>query len=382
MPDATRCRCSTTLPAGRDRDEQELALRSSLSVALNSARGYAAPEFEQNLDRVFTLSRATDADRCRCAGCGWPSRALHARRPEGHAGGVGAGARAAASSDPSCRCEAHHAMGGTLAAPWRARGDRDAHFEAALAAYDEAHPQRSALGSDLGVFAHAWYAHALWLLGDEQTRRSRTRTRRIALARRLDHVYSQTLALAYAALLHQMRRDAERVSSARKRPWRCAIGTDSRTTATGPSVADRLGARAEAAGRRRRDYRVGARAARRQSRAGTTSLLSVVARRHLSPAGDRRPPRRFSMQRSRWRSSAATCGGCRRCICRRASSSQPPARDATLRRGARPGRAQHSRGSSSGLLAAAVRNAFANGLRTPALISFSQEEAYEQSHVV
>ena len=57
-------------------------------------------------------------------------------------------------------------MGGTLMNV----GELDAskhHFEAALAAYDEEHPQRSALGSDLGVFAHAWYAHTLWLLGDE-----------------------------------------------------------------------------------------------------------------------------------------------------------------------------------------------------------------------
>ena len=62
------------LPPGRDRDEQELALRSSLSIALNSGRGYAAPEVEQNLDRVFTLSLADGADRCRCAGCGWRLR--------------------------------------------------------------------------------------------------------------------------------------------------------------------------------------------------------------------------------------------------------------------------------------------------------------------
>src|SRR5882672_6616747 len=46
------------LPAGQDRDGQELALRSNLSVALNSARGYAAPEVEENLNRVFMLSRA------------------------------------------------------------------------------------------------------------------------------------------------------------------------------------------------------------------------------------------------------------------------------------------------------------------------------------
>src|SRR6185369_5963676 len=37
-----------TLPAGRDRDERELGLRSNLSIALNSARGYAAPEVEAN----------------------------------------------------------------------------------------------------------------------------------------------------------------------------------------------------------------------------------------------------------------------------------------------------------------------------------------------
>jgi hypothetical protein len=35
----------------------------------------------------------------------------------------------------------------------------------------------------------------------------------VALARRLDHVYSQTLALAYEGLLHQMRRDTDRVLS-------------------------------------------------------------------------------------------------------------------------------------------------------------------------
>jgi predicted ATPase len=84
------------------------------------------------------------------------------------------------------------------------------HFEAALRAYDERHPQRSALGSDLGVFAHAWYAHALWLLGDENDAVAHAE-QGVALARRLDHVYSQTLALAYAGMLHQMRRDANHV---------------------------------------------------------------------------------------------------------------------------------------------------------------------------
>ena len=66
------------LPAGRDRDERELALRSSLSVALNSARGYAAPEVEQNLDRVFTLSRSVGRRGARALDVGGVHAPLHA----------------------------------------------------------------------------------------------------------------------------------------------------------------------------------------------------------------------------------------------------------------------------------------------------------------
>ena len=83
------------LPAGRDRDERELALRSSLSVALNSARGYAAPDVEQNLNRVLTLSRADGTGRgARALAVGGVHAPLHARRLERHARGSGAGARA------------------------------------------------------------------------------------------------------------------------------------------------------------------------------------------------------------------------------------------------------------------------------------------------
>jgi predicted ATPase len=62
------------------------------------------------------------------------------------------------------------------------------------------------LGSDLGVFVHAWCAHPLWLLGDDGAAMAHAE-RAITLARRFDHPFSLTLALAYAALLHQMRRD-------------------------------------------------------------------------------------------------------------------------------------------------------------------------------
>jgi tetratricopeptide (TPR) repeat protein len=100
-------------------------------------------------------------------------------------------------------------MGGMLMSVGELEASRQ-HFEASLAAYDERQPQRSALGSDLGVFAHAWYSHALWLLGEDDAAVTHA-DQGIALARRLDHLFSQTIALAYAALLHQMRRDSPRV---------------------------------------------------------------------------------------------------------------------------------------------------------------------------
>jgi hypothetical protein len=197
------------LPAGRDRDERELGLRSNLSIALNSARGYAAPEVERNLDRVFSLSRGNQRGEVPVR---WLWVAFTMRYMLGDLKGTRAvcdDALARSEADPSCRCEAHHAMGGLLVSAGELDASRH-HFEAALAAYDERQPQRSALGSDLGVFAHAWYSHALWLLGDEQAALAHVQ-QGISLAQRLDHPYSHTLALAYAALLHQMRGDAAQV---------------------------------------------------------------------------------------------------------------------------------------------------------------------------
>jgi DNA-binding SARP family transcriptional activator len=197
------------LPARRDRDEQELAVRSNLSIVLNSARGYAAPEVEHNLDRIFALSRATEGGQVAVR---WLWAAFTMRYMLGDVKSTRAictEALARSAADPSCLCEAHHAMGGMLVSA----GELDAsrrHFEASLSAYDPRHPQRSALGSNLGVFAHAWYSHALWLLGEEPDALAHA-DEGIALAQSLDHPFSHTIALAYAALLHQMRGDATQV---------------------------------------------------------------------------------------------------------------------------------------------------------------------------
>ncbi len=200
-----------TLAEGRDRDERELGLRSRLSVVLNSGRGYAAPEVEQNVKRVFALSVKDGRGQVPAR---WLWVAFTLRYMLGDLKGTREVAQQAldrSAADPSCRCEAHHAMGGTLMSVGELEASRQ-HFDAALAAYDEQHPQRSALGSDLGVFAHAWYSHTLWLLGADVDAVACV-DEGIALARRRDHKYSETLALAYAALLHQMRLDVSRAEA-------------------------------------------------------------------------------------------------------------------------------------------------------------------------
>jgi DNA-binding SARP family transcriptional activator len=196
---------------GRDRDERELSFRATLSSLLTYARGYASVESEQNLERVVALARTLGRGEV-------PVRWLWALWSVYFVLGDLERARQAADqameqsrSDPSCLCEAHHALAGTLVA----QGDPDAarrHFDEALAAYDERAPRFSAFGSDLGVFSCAWSAHVLWLLGDADAAVRRA-DEAVALARRLGHAYSEMLALAYAGLTHQFRRDLERVSA-------------------------------------------------------------------------------------------------------------------------------------------------------------------------
>jgi len=116
-----------------------------------------------------------------------------------------------AEDDENCRCEAHHALAGSLASVGELEASRR-HFEIAIASYDEDRPQYTALGSDLGVFAHAWYSNVLSLLNLSDEARTHA-DKAIAHATRLDHPYSLTVAHAYAALTHHLRRDVASLRS-------------------------------------------------------------------------------------------------------------------------------------------------------------------------
>ena len=87
-------------------------------------------------------------------------------------------------------------------------------LEECLSLYDPQQHRAYAFlyGSDPGVFSLSWVAHALWHLGfpDQALTRSHEA---LALAQELSHPFSLALALDYAAMVHQFRRERHAVQA-------------------------------------------------------------------------------------------------------------------------------------------------------------------------
>jgi hypothetical protein len=114
-------------------------------------------------------------------------------------------------NDPAYLVGGHFVMAGGLTCIGEFASAR-AHWQQGIALHAACHPQGhvSLYGSDIGVFSLSWGAHTLWHLGyaDEALAMSH---RALALAQDLSHPYSLALALAYAAMLHQFRREPDAV---------------------------------------------------------------------------------------------------------------------------------------------------------------------------
>ena len=86
------------------------------------------------------------------------------------------------------------------------------HWDHSLACYDRQQHRAHVMhfGLDLGVFSRAWLSHTLWHLGypDQALTRSHEA---LALAAEHAHPFSQAIALAYAVMLHQFRREQDTV---------------------------------------------------------------------------------------------------------------------------------------------------------------------------
>jgi len=194
---------ATAMPPGPERDRQELALLSTLGVALTIQHGWAAPQVADAYQRAQTLSERLGPTP-QLFWVLWGLWAFYLVKGEQFQA-VEFAQRMASVADsersPSLRMEANFALGlshyymGRLVLAQQA-------LEAALSSYgaDQHRGQAHFTGQDVGVTARAVAAMVQYLRG--QTQLGLTRSRQsIALATELRHPFSHAYALGCAAWL-------------------------------------------------------------------------------------------------------------------------------------------------------------------------------------
>jgi DNA-binding SARP family transcriptional activator/tetratricopeptide (TPR) repeat protein len=196
------------MPAGKDRDGQELAILEAMAAPLNARYGYSSPELQRALERSVDLAESfgrRDSILTGLVGL-WTSRFVQGRIADGYQ--AANRALALADSDSELSGPAHFAVGGSaVSLGMPAAGLR--HLE--LAAKLTSGAISLTVGTRPDVHALAWAAHAHWLLGDPAAALA-TCQEAIKLARAIDHPYSLAVALAYGSITGQICEDRSGLS--------------------------------------------------------------------------------------------------------------------------------------------------------------------------
>jgi TOMM system kinase/cyclase fusion protein len=201
------------LPDTPARAQQELDLHIALGQAFIATKGQAASEVGHTYSRARDLCRQVEdiPQRCRVL---WGLFSFHVVRAELQTArqlGEELLTLAQPLQDPVYLQGAYFALGSTLLYLGEFPLSRQ-QWEQSLALYNpQQHYTHAALiGWDLGVFGRAHAPHALWSLGypDQALVMSREA---VTLAQQLSHPFSLAVALDYAAMLHQFRREPHAV---------------------------------------------------------------------------------------------------------------------------------------------------------------------------
>jgi DNA-binding SARP family transcriptional activator/tetratricopeptide (TPR) repeat protein len=194
-----------SLPPGKDRDSQELAILEGMSAPLNARYGYSSRELQHTLERSIDLAGSLGRAGSRVSGMValWGTQFVQGRTADGYR----TAGYALALADPGSELSgvAHFGVGGSaISLGMPAEGLRHLGIAAELASDAVA----LSIGSRPSVHGTAWSAHAHWLLGDDDAALSAARNA-IKLARSIDHPYNLAVALAYAAITCQMSQGAQ-----------------------------------------------------------------------------------------------------------------------------------------------------------------------------
>jgi class 3 adenylate cyclase/predicted ATPase len=200
-----------TLPDTPERSQQEFTLQTSLGASLQAARGQAHPEVERAYARAREICQAVGATP-QLFPVLWGLLRFYFARADlqtAHELAEQLLHLAQKTPDPALLMEAHRG----LASTWFMFGEIASarkHFEQGIALYDpQQHSAHAFLyGQDPGVVCLSYMAWALWLLGYPDQALKKTHEA-LLLARELSHPLSLALALHYAGIVHQLRREGQ-----------------------------------------------------------------------------------------------------------------------------------------------------------------------------
>ncbi len=197
------------LPAGRDRDSHELAVLQQLLPPMTAWRGYASVTLEAYERRAAALGQRLGLEdvRCTTAIALFATTFVQGHPVEAHA--WGRQALALSDQHPELAAQAHLAVAGSgLGLGLLPLADEHFRLACGLARDSESLP----IGTRTGVHARCWWAHARWLLGD-QAGAVAACTDAVRNARQIEHPYSLTVALSYAAITWQLIGDRRRLDA-------------------------------------------------------------------------------------------------------------------------------------------------------------------------
>jgi predicted ATPase/class 3 adenylate cyclase len=201
----------TTLPETLERLQDELTLRLTLGTSLIATKGWAAPEVAAAYTRARELCQQL-GETPQLFPVLWGLATFYVVRAE-HRAVRELGEHLLSLTqhlhDPALLIEAHFVQGFSLFFLGEFPLARE-HLEQGMRFYaPQQHRDHARLFSaDLGVFCLSWVPLALWHLGapDQAMLQSH---KALGLAQELSHPFSLAVALTYAAMFHQFRREAQ-----------------------------------------------------------------------------------------------------------------------------------------------------------------------------
>ncbi len=200
-----------TLPAGVDRDHQELALLMGLGVPLSVTVSWAAPEVRSANERALELCRTLgeSSQLFRALFGVWSNLQVQADYRAARPISEQLLTLSVHAQDDGLQLQAHRANG-ILALHTGQFSDALHHCDAGMALYDPArhHAHVAQYWMDPGVGCLCYGAWALACLGQPDRAVQRV-AQALALAREAGHDFSLAYAVFFAAVVHHLRREAE-----------------------------------------------------------------------------------------------------------------------------------------------------------------------------